>query len=433
MSFNIGLSGLNAASKNLNVTGNNIANVGSTGFKASRAEFADLYATSMLGVGNNTTGSGVQTAAVSQQFTQGTITNTGNGLDMAINGNGFFVLNDGGSTIYSRNGTFKTDKDGFIVDNSGNKLQGYSADVDGNVRNGIVTDLVVDTQNQLPKATTSVDQTLVLNSTAATPTATAFDPENSASYNWSTSTSLYDSQGNQHTMTQYFAKSDMNNWTMYVTIDGRSPSDPASTNPASASLTFDSSGSLEAITSTDFTVDANNKLILSNWVPATKTSNNPVTWAANGAIANADGIGLDVTNTTQTNSSFAVTAVSQDGYTTGQLSGLSVGDDGSLFATYTNGQSKTVGQVILATFANMQGLTPAGSTNWTQSSSSGEPVIGTPGSGALGSMVSGALEESNVDLTAQLVDMIVAQRNYQANAKTIETENAISQTIIQIR
>ncbi|MGS0940435.1 flagellar hook protein FlgE [Pseudomonas luteola] len=434
MSFNIGLSGLNAASKHLNVTGNNIANVGSTGFKASRAEFADIYATSMFGVGNNTTGSGVQTAAVSQQFTQGTINNTGNSLDMAINGNGFFVLSDNGSTIYSRNGTFKTDKSGNVVDNAGNKLQGYGADTDGNIKTGIVTNLVVETQNQLPKATTKVEQTLTLNSTATIPSATTFDPDNSQSYNWSTSASLYDTQGNEHTMTQYFVKNDTNSWSMYVTIDGRNPSDPTSTTPASATMSFTPSGTLASLTSDNFSVDENNVMTMSNWVPATITNSttNPVTWGANGAQASGTGIAMDITDITQTNSSFAVTAVNQDGYTTGQLSGLSVGDDGTLFAAYSNGQNKAIGQVILATFANMQGLTPIGNTDWIQSPASGEPVIGTPGSGTLGVLASGALEESNVDLTAQLVDLIVAQRNYQANAKTIETENTVSQTIIQM-
>ncbi|WP_286784441.1 MULTISPECIES: flagellar hook protein FlgE, partial [Pseudomonas] len=226
MSFNIGLSGLNAASKNLNVTGNNIANVGSTGFKASRAEFADVYATSMFGSGKNTTGSGVLTANVSQQFTQGNITSTGGSLDLAINGNGFFVLSDNGSRVYTRNGTFHSDSAGFVIDNSGNRLQGYGVDASGNIVNGVITDLKIDTTNQLPKATTDIDQVVALNSTAAVPTTTPFNPSVSASYNWSTSVDVYDSQGNSHTMSQYFVKSDANNWTMYVTVDGRNPSNP---------------------------------------------------------------------------------------------------------------------------------------------------------------------------------------------------------------
>ncbi|MBA1250741.1 MULTISPECIES: flagellar hook protein FlgE [Pseudomonas] len=435
MSFNVGLSGLKAASTHLNVTGNNIANVGSTGFKASRAEFADIYATSMFGVGNNTTGSGVLTANISQQFTQGTISKTGNSLDMAINGNGFYIMSNNGTETYTRNGTFSTDKEGYIVDNSGNRLQGYRADVDGNIVPGAVTDLVVDTTNQLPKATTAVAQTLTLNSSSTVPTSTTFDPNLASSYNWSTSVSVFDTQGNEHNMMQYFVKNDTNQWTMYVTVDGRNPADPTSTTPYSANVNFDAAGRMSSIASNDFQVDANNVLTMNNWVPAAVKDSkaDPVVWGANGAAANGAGVTLDITKVTQTNSSSAVTKVTQDGYTTGQLSGLSVDASGTLFANYTNGQSKNIGQTVLATFANMQGLRPVGNTNWIQTVASGEPVRGTPGSGVIGTIESGSLEDSNVDLTAQLVDLIVAQRNYQANAKTIETENAISQTIIQIR
>ncbi|MBB3104999.1 flagellar hook protein FlgE [Azomonas macrocytogenes] len=468
MSFNIGLSGLNAAGKNLNVTGNNIANVGSTGFKASRAEFADVYATSMFGSGKNTTGSGVLTANISQQFTQGNITSTGNSLDLAINGNGFFVLSDNGSRVYTRNGTFSTDSSGYVVDNAGNNLQGYGVDANGNVINGVVSDLRIDTANQLPRSTTQINQTVALNSTSSVPVNTPFDAGDSQSYNWSTSVDVYDSQGNSHTLSQYFVKDGSNSWAMFVTVDGRNPSDPTSTTPAMASVTFDSSGNLNLVSpsltqntdgtySSDFMVTQDGTISLANgtqtrtitnpdgstndvqvnvagWVPATITdgTTTPATWGSNGSTASATGLELDMRGSTQTNTSFAVTRVDQDGYTTGQLSGLSVAENGNLFATYTNGQSKVIGQTILATFANMQGLTPVGNTNWAESYASGEPAIGTPGSGILGSLASGSLEDSNVDLTAELVNLIVAQRDYQANAKTIETENTVSQTIIQM-
>ncbi|TWI53565.1 flagellar hook protein FlgE [Pseudomonas duriflava] len=427
MTFNTGLSGLKAASTHLNVTGNNIANAGSTGFKASRAEFADLYA--------GTIGSGVQTANISQQFTQGNITKTGNSLDLAINGQGFFKVSNSGAEIYTRNGTFSSDKNGNVVDNSGYKLQGYQADVDGTLMKGEVTDLVVDTTPQLPKATSKIEQILTLNSTATVPTAATFNPADASTYNWSTSVSVFDSQGNEHTMMQYFAKTDTNQWNMYVTMDGRNPADPTLTTPYSAEVDFDAYGKLTGITSSDFSVDANNVLTLANWVPATITNSttSPVTWGSNGAAANADGVTLNISKITQTNNTSAVTSIRQDGYTTGQLSGLSTDSSGTIFATYTNGQSKNVGQVILTTFANPQGLTPIGGSNWIQSSSSGEPVPGEPGTGILGTLEAGSLEDSNVDLTAQLVDLIVAQRNYQANAKTIETESTIAQTIIQIR
>lgn len=434
MTFNTALSGLKAASTHLDVTGNNIANTGTTGFKYSRAEFADLYASSMFGTGSNAVGSGVITADIAQQHTQGNISYTDNSLDLAVNGSGYFIVNDGGTQLYTRSGAFKVDNQGNVIDNSGNNLMGYGVDADGNLVNGVLTNLTVDTSNQAPNATSTVTQGVALNSSETVPTI-AFDPTVSDSFNWSTSVSLYDSQGNEHTMTQYFVKEASNEWSMHVLIDGRNPGDPASTDPYQASLSFDTSGRLQASASSDFTVNADGTITLADWVPATITdaTTDPVTWGDNGAAASTSGVTLDLRNMTQTNTRFAVNSLSQDGYTTGQLSGLSVDETGQLFATYTNGQVNLIGQVALATFANMQGLTPVGGTAWKQSLASGEPVIGTPGSGTLGSIVSGALEDSNVDLTAQLVDLIIAQRNYQANAKTIETENAIAQTIINIR
>ena len=434
MTFNTALSGLKAASTHLDVTGNNIANTGTTGFKYSRAEFADLYASSMFGTGSNAVGSGVITADIAQQHTQGNISYTDNSLDLAVNGSGYFIVNDGGTQLYTRSGAFKVDNQGNVIDNSGNNLMGYGVDADGNLVDGVLTNLTVDTSNQAPNATSTVTQGVALNSSETVPTI-AFDPTVSGSFNWSTSVSLYDSQGNEHTMTQYFVKEASNEWSMHVLIDGRNPGDPASTDPYQASLSFDTSGRLQASASSDFTVNADGTITLADWVPATITdaTTDPVTWGDNGAAASTSGVTLDLRNMTQTNTRFAVNSLSQDGYTTGQLSGLSVDETGQLFATYTNNQANLIGQVALATFANMQGLTPVGGTAWKQSLASGEPVIGTPGSGTLGSIVSGALEDSNVDLTAQLVDLIIAQRNYQANAKTIETENAIAQTIINIR
>jgi len=438
MTFNVALSGLNAASTDLNVTGNNIANVGTTGFKTSRAEFADLYATSMLGSGKNAVGSGVVTADIAQQFTQGNITTTGNSLDLAISGNGYFMVNDNGSMLYTRAGAFQTDAEGYVINSAGNTLQGYGVDANGDIVNGISTDLKVDSANQLPKATSSVVETLALNSTSAVPTTTPFDASDSSTYNWSTSVPLYDSQGNSHTMTQYFAKDASNQWSMYTLVDGRNPADPTSTAAYEVDIGFTSTGQLDltSLTSSDFTVNADGTLTLGSWVPATVTNatTDPVTWGGNGAAANAGGVTIDLRNISQTNTSFAVLASPvQDGYTTGQLSGLSIDESGMMFATYTNGQSKTIGQVVLANFTNSQGLTPVGGTAWAQSLASGEPAIGTPGAGTLGSLQAGALEDSNVDLTAQLVNLIVAQRNYQANAKTVETESAISQTIINLR
>jgi flagellar hook protein FlgE len=489
MSFNIGLSGLRAATSDLNVTGNNIANAGTAGFKQSRAEFADVYAASVLGSGKNAQGSGVLLSNVSQLFNQGNINYTQNALDLAINGNGFFQTSNNGEISYTRAGYFGTDRDGFMVNNFGYKLQGYPVDGNGNLQNGVVSDLRIETASQAPRATTTLNQTFNLNSTntvpatwqgaydtvtqaaynaaygnpdpldpvavaqaeldgqaAATSPATitaaraaanaSFDPADPTTYNSSTSTNVYDTQGNAHVLTQYFVKTGANQWQMNVLIDGRNPADPTSTVPYSMAVGFTPSGQLDTsslVSSPSFTVDANGRFTLNGWVPAASDGGTPPVWSGNGANANATGILVDLRSSTQFSSSFAVNSVSQDGYTTGQLAGLEIDDTGVIFARYTNGQSKVQGQVILANFANVQGLTPVGKTAWVQSFSSGEPVVGTPRSGTLGALQSGALEDSNVELSDQLVNLIVAQRNYQANAKTIETESAITQTIINLR
>ncbi|WP_296217179.1 flagellar hook protein FlgE [Pseudomonas sp. UBA2684] len=475
MAFNIGLSGLRAATSDLNVTGNNIANAGTAGFKQSRAEFADVYAASVLGSGKNSQGSGVLLGDVSQLHNQGNINYTQNALDLAINGNGFFQTSNNGEVSYTRAGYFGTDRDGFMVNNFGYRLQGYAVDANNNLQNGVISDLRIETASQAPRATTELSQTFNLNSSNTVPTAwqgaydnsiagavdplnptaaeiaaaeaaanATFDPADPTSYNSSTSTNVYDTQGNAHVLTQYFVKTGANNWQMNVLIDGRNPADPTSTVPYSMAVGFTASGQLNTASlvsgnydgagAADFTVDpATGRFTLDGWVPAAADDSVPPVWSGNGANANATGIQVDLRSSTQFSSSFAVNSVSQDGYTTGQLAGLEIDDSGVIFARYTNGQSNVQGQVILANFANVQGLTPVGKTAWVQSFESGEPVVGTPRSGTLGALQAGALEDSNVELSDQLVNLIVAQRNYQANAKTIETESAVTQTIINLR
>lgn len=438
MSFNIGLSGLYAANKALNVTGNNIANVATTGFKSSRAEFADQYAGAIRGTsGRTVVGSGVSTAAVSQMFTQGNISSTGQSLDLAISGNGFFVMNDNGSKIYTRSGAFYSDKEGNVVNASGNRLQGYGVDANGRVVGGVLSDLHIDTTNLSPSPTGQVKETVNLNSTATAPTVTPFDAANVESYNYTFNTDVYDSQGNAHQLNQYFVKDAVaNSWTMYTTIDGRNPADPTLTTPLANTLPFKSDGTLDTANMTagavagGLTIDADKAFSLAGWVPSAKQPDG--TWAANGAAANVNGVRLDMLTTTQNNAASATTAKSQDGYATGELAGLVVDTSGNLFARFTNGQDKVVGQVAMANFANTQGLTPMGGTGWSESYASGVPIIGEPNTGTLGAITAGALEDSNVDLTAELVNLIKAQSNYQANAKTISTESTIMQTIIQM-
>lgn len=438
MSFNIGLSGLYAANKALSVTGNNIANVATTGFKSSRAEFADQYAASIRGTSGKTmVGSGVSTAAVSQLFNQGNISSTGQSLDLAINGNGFFVLDDNGSKVYTRAGAFYSDKAGYVVDAGGNNLQGYGVDENGKLISGVLTDLQIDTTNISPNATGKMKETVNLNSSATVPTVTPFDATNVDTYNYTFNTDVYDSQGNAHQLNQYFVKDAVSNsWTMYTTVDGRNPADPTLTTPLVNKLPFKSDGTLDTTSMTagavagGMTINADKTFSLNGWIPSAKQASG--NWAANGAAANATGVNLDMLSTTQNNAASATTAKSQDGYATGELAGLAVDTSGNLFARFTNGQDKVIGQVAMANFANTQGLTPLGGTNWAESYTSGVPVVGQPDTGTLGAIASGALEDSNVDLTGELVNLIKAQSNYQANAKTISTESTIMQTILQM-
>ncbi len=441
MSFNIGLSGLYAANKSLDVTGNNIANVATTGFKSSRAEFADQYAQSIRGTsGQTNVGSGVSTAAVSQQFSQGNLTTgTANSLDLAINGNGFFMLSNNGEKLYTRAGAFHTDKEGFVVNSGGMKLQGYNVDANGSVVTGALSDLRVDSSNLEPKPTASITNVANLNSVTAKPSLTTFDATDTKSYNMKYSTPTYDSQGNSHTLDQYFVKTGTNTWSMYSLMDGRSIANPTTTTPDKNDLTFDSGGNLVVTApgavptnSANISFNTDGTFTIDNWVPGVQTGSGTTTaWVPNGA-AGADTIKLNMSGITQTASVSGLITQDQDGYATGQLSAMSVDATGNLFATYTNGKSQVIGQTSLTNFANVQGLAQAGGTNWRETFASGVPVSGTPQSGTLGYITGQALEESNVDLTMELVNLIKAQSNYQANAKTISTQSTIMQTTIQM-
>ncbi|MCF5721465.1 flagellar hook protein FlgE [Pseudomonas syringae] len=428
MSFNIGLSGLYAANKQLDVTGNNIANVATTGFKSSRAEFADIYAASKLGTGQNSIGNGVNLAAVSQQFTQGDVNNSGGVLDMAIQGGGFFVQKGSdGSLEYTRSGAFRADKDGYITNNTGtSRLQGYAADADGKIVKGALTDLQLNLSYLPPQASSKVDSTSNLNSSEPVidQTAHPFDPTKTDSFTTQYSTTIYDAQGNAHSMVQYMVKSDQNQWTSYTQIDGRNP-DGTSTAPVGKLLTFDDSGKLKSITDMDGTNP--NTTLTVDWTPGVVVDG---VWESNGA-AGKD-IAVNMSNITQYNSASYRNPPVTDGYATGQITGLKIDGSGVLFATFSNQQSKAIGQISLASFNNEQGLQPSGGTTWRETFASGQPGFDAPQAGTLGSIVANSLENSNVNLTNELVDLIKAQSNYQANAKTISTQSTIMQTIIQM-
>lgn len=646
MPFNVALSGLRASSLDLEVTGNNIANTSTVGFKKSRAEFGDLYSNAFLGGGASSVGDGVQVQNVRQVFNQGNVSFTDRGLDLAISGNGFYVLSDGGETKYSRAGQFGVDKDGFVINSSGMRLQGFDADEDGNV-GGVLTDIEVDNSNLAPVRTTLIDPSLNLDSsetvleergtrllaqgglsgeiapgivngfpsetwtinlpdgttnsittaantsagaiaaslstlpgtdasastlatidigtfnpaagdsllingvtfsgtdlttlsdlaiavngsalggvtavlqdsglaterlelvhnqggdlsftlqgtgtvnvdgvttnvlldpgnavpvpsatvggildiiveegatlTPATNTLVAsfasssfrnnqFDPTDAGTYNHATSTTIYDSLGNAHVGTMYFVKQGSgstvqpNTWQMHMLIDGEDIGDPVvGTTPTRASYTL--------IFNEDGTMNQNlsDQVLISNWTPLDPSGNpngasGPINVSNGGALPipnppTSSNFEIDLSDTTQFGSPFSVSDMQQNGFTTGRLVGLDVDEAGIMFARYTNGESRILSQVALANFNNEEGLSPAGETAWVQTFASGDPVVGAPGTGTLGSLSSSSVEESNIDLSDELVNLIIAQRNYQANAKTIETADQVTQTILNI-
>lgn len=632
MAFNTGLSGLRAASVDLDVTGNNIANASTVGFKGSKTQFGDLYASGFLSAGTNPIGDGVRVQDVKQSFGQGNISFTDNGLDMAISGDGFFILNNGGEIRYSRAGQFAIDKEGYVINNQNMRVQGYTADEDGNL-SGIRGDLQIETDNLSPRRTTNLDSDLNLDSresvletrvrdigplafatisgetfdvqytdgtpnfpvdlsTAATAreaaaqinnapgmsasatttvtfdgaqdlndafisgasafsfsldingspltldtsninslqdlvdsinnssettisasivpgsggsdvlrvthnqgetlgysfadgngnsdaatvtgdvnvtadrsvagvTTTAggndfelafnaspirvtneFNPLDQRTYNHATSTRVYDSLGNSHELTQFFVKNPspgngvgVSEWSVYAQIDGEFV---GGTDVTPFTARFNQDGALESING-----DPNGEILIDDWVPKDE-SGQPN--GADGPPAVGETVVtpipeppttsafvINLSGTTQYGAAFGVNDQQQNGYTTGRLSGLDVSDQGVLFARYTNGQSQALGQVALAAFNNTDGLNPVGDTTWVETFESGQPIIGAPDTGTLGSIKSSSVEESNVDLSSELVNLIIAQRNYQANAKTIETSDAVTQTIINLR
>jgi flagellar hook protein FlgE len=579
MSFNIAVAGLNAAHKRMEVAGNNIANVGTAGFKSSRAEFSAVYSSSMLGGGSTAVGDGVKIANVSQDFKQGgVIAGQGRALDMRIQGNGFFVMSDNGSISYGRAGAFIRDAENYIVDAHGSRLQGYGVTADGQVISGIRTDLKVDTANMGPKATGKVEQTLNLDSSTASLAATprfdandpktytrmttrtiqdagapgvppqdhelkqyfvktddnswmsyifidgvnpqnpsskeplqiglhtssigklsltgsnaavtvvsdtelsltrwqpainvngawkpgpaaspgaiplslveaggpllntadavipqpvpAFDRNDITTYSRAFTHGIFDSQGGRHEMTQYFAKDGSNSWKMHVLIDGRNPQDPERTDPLTASMLFSSTGSLQSVVGGQGLSATNNTLTLSGWVPARALEGGKVggRWGASGASGNGDGIVLDLSKMSQHQAVTGSSGVVIDGHAAGSANQLTVGKNGMLQLGFNNGVHRNIGQVMLASFANQQGLQPVSDTRWTESYASGAANYDSPGVGTMGSVVGHSLEGSNVNMSDELVELIQAQTAYQANSKTLSTEAEMMQTLIR--
>jgi len=405
MSFGIALSGIHAAQTDLNVTANNIANADTSGFKQSRTEFAELYAVTSQGVSSTTTGNGVKVAAVTQQFSQGNIQATNSSLDLAISGQGFFQLSDNGAAVYTRSGAFGTDKNGYVVNAVGQRLQVYQPTSTGTFNTTTPSDLQLVTNDSAPQATQIATVVFNLPADAAPPSVATFNPAVPGSYNQSTSLTVYDSLGAAHTATMYFVKTPTaNTWSNNLYIDGNAVGPPQT-------LAYGANGALLTPASGQMTFPA--------YTPTTGASPMNLTFNLN--------------QTSQYGSTFGVTSVQQDGFTTGKLIGINVDSTGVVQARFTNGRSLPLGQIAVANFANPTGLQSLGNTNWAETFASGQALHGQAGNSGFGLLQSGSLEQSNVDVTEQLVNMITAQRNFQANAQMISTENQISQTIINIR
>ena len=408
MSFQQGLSGLNASATALDVIGNNIANAGTIGFKSAHVAFADVFAAALGGDGNQI-GIGTSVAGISQHFTQGNITLTNSPLDLAINGQGFFRMNNNGAVTFTRNGQFNLDKDGFIVNHSGYRLTGYLANINNIIVPTTPADIFINTADLQPQATgrgaaaSGLEIGLNLDSREAV-IAPSFNAADPTTYNSSTSATVYDSLGNAHLFSMFFRKTAANTWEIYTNLNGAAAAGPTA-------VTFSPTGALTA--------------------PAggIVAQSHAVTTGAVTPLA----FNLNLTGSTQFGNLFGVNSIRQDGYASGRLAGLSIAADGTIQGRYSNGQTRDLAQVVLGNFTNPNGLTSLGNNQWAETADSGQPLIGAPGSGSLGVLQSAAVEESNVDLTAELVNMITHQRYYQANAQTIRAQDQILQTLVNLR
>jgi flagellar hook protein FlgE len=405
MTFRLALSGLNAAQADLGVTANNIANSSTTGFKRSRAEFAELFAVSPQGVASLASGNGTRVSDIAQQFGQGSINFTDNNLDLAISGPGFFTLSDAGASVYSRAGAFKTNAEGFVVNAQNQRLQVYPSLAGGGFNTGALTDLRLVTSESAPQATGNVELLLNLPADATVPVSAVFDPANPASFNRATSLTVFDTLGAAHTATMYFVKTAAaGDWESRLYVDGTAVG-------GAQQMTFNNLGQL--------TTPPTAQITFPPYTPLTGAADINMTFDFSGA--------------TQYGSNFSVNSIVQDGFTTGRLIGMDIDKSGQVQARFTNGRSLTLGQVALSNFANPGGLQQLADTNWAETFASGQALRGQSGNSGFGLIQSGALEASNVDITEQLVNMITAQRNFQANAQMISTSDQITQTIINIR
>lgn len=461
MSFNIALSGVSASQKDLDTTANNIANVNTVGFKESRAEFGDVYAASLLASGKTKVGDGALTQEVSQQFSQGSLSFTNNALDLAITGNGFFATVPEITSrdfSFTRAGQFKLDNNNFVVNSAGNNLLGFPVNPDGTSASVALSTTVpvrIPDSSGTPQSTSEVDLRFNLPAGDQAKNPANFDPLDPLTYNSATSVTIYDSLGDSHVMTYYFLKDNdpaaVNEWYVVSAVDDRlvditnadgTDSDPATavnsagTNTgnavSAAKLRFSDGGDFIGIESADGNMQLDRKivteplgaLILANGSDASQQIAIDFNLDINGATPNEP---------TQFASAFEVTALEQNGLPVGRLTGIDIGPDGLVRATFSNGTSEPIVRVALARFANEQGLTQQSGTSWKESILSGEALAGEATTGTFGDINSSALEQANVNLTTELIDMIIAQRNFQANSRALEVNNQLNQTILNIR
>lgn len=403
MAYQQALSGLAAAASDLDVIGNNIANTNTTGFKGGQALFADMYANSLATAAGTQIGIGTKLAQVEQQFAQGSISTTDQPLDVAINGTGFFQMSNNGAISYSRDGAFQLDKNGYVVDSSGYNLMGYPATNGVVAKTAQTVPLQISTAPFPPTKTTTVNGNFNLDAQSGVPSQSPFDPTNSATYNYSTSTTVYDTLGVPQQLSLYFVNTGTNQWEAYGGAAGTTQADLGQ-------VTFDSAGNL--------TSPNPSRLAISLSPTDGSTSPQPIT--------------LDLTGTTQYGAASAINSLQADGYSSGQLTNFTIGQDGVITGSYSNGKTLALGQVAMANFSDPNGLVNLGGSQFAATAASGAALVVTPGNSGLGTLQSGALEGSNVDLTSQLVDLITAQRNYQANAQTIKTQQTVDSTLLNL-
>jgi len=511
MSFQQGLSGLNGAAKSLDVIGNNIANASTVGFKAASAQFADVYANSLVGGTGVTAGIGVSTAAIAQQFTQGTVETTNNPLDIAINGGGFFRVEANGVTEYSRNGQFTLDKNGFMENAQGAKLTGYGVSSSGTVLAGTPAPIQINTADIAPVATTTVSTQMNLNSGDDVKTV-PFNADDASTYDKQVPINVFDTLGNSHVLATYYVKSDAGTWDVYQSMDGTEITNQAVAGAATGTTAAyaDVNAKRDAWVASSSAVPPNAAQVASDLAAYAESARQMVSAAAttagattdnlnainaaalsagntsgsspaavdaaiaaavsvppvaighlnfdtNGALSNtlmspqtlpltvtlpifpSTGaastltIKMNFTGTTQYGAANSEKLTTQDGYTSGHLQTFSAGSDGTILGQYSNGQTKALGQIVLASFVNPNGLASLGNNTWSETADSGNPIVGAPNTGSLGALQSSSVEDSNVDLTAELVNMITAQRVYQANAQTIKTQDSVLQTLVNLR